>query len=127
MILEVVFKYVKEHGPCDAHDVAENTRTSEKQCLNILLELQTRGVIKQEVKTLDGGSNSCLYSAHVSEFRDDSDYCTCKTLKSLTSDTESNDFGYWDTCCVCGKHLENGFHYYNHYDGEDHDDIDIWQ
>lgn len=25
-----------------------------------------------------------------------------------------------------GKPLEDGFHYYNHYDGEDHDDIDLY-
>lgn len=127
MILETVFKYVKEHGPCDVQDVANKLRISEKQCLSILLELQARGAIKQEVKALDGDLNNCFYSARVSNFHDDSKYCACKTLKSITSDTESNDFGYWDTCCVFGKHLEDGFHYYNHYDGEDHDDIDIWQ
>lgn len=55
------------------------------------------------------------------------EYCQCKIVKSITSDIESNEFGYWDTCCTCGKHIENGFHYYNHYDGEDHDDIDIEQ
>lgn len=51
------------------------------------------------------------------------DYCKCKHIKSIT--TEEEDFGYWDVCCQCGKRIENGFHYYNHYDGEDHDDIDI--
>ena len=59
MILEAVFKYVKKHGPCDAHDVAENTRISEKQGCNILLELQTSGVVKQEGKRRGGGSDSC--------------------------------------------------------------------
>lgn len=52
------------------------------------------------------------------------DYCKCKHIKSIT--TEEGDFGYWDVCCQCGKRIENGLHYYNHYDGEDHDDIDIW-
>lgn len=52
------------------------------------------------------------------------DYCKCKHIKLIT--TEEEDFGYWDVCCQCGKRIENGFHYYNHYDGEDHDDIDIW-
>lgn len=52
------------------------------------------------------------------------DYCKCKHIKSIT--TEEEDFGYWDVCCQCGKRIENGFHYYNHHDGEDHDDIDIW-
>ena len=32
--------------------------------------------------------------------------------------------GYWDACCNCGKKIEDGHHFYNHYDGEDHDDID---
>lgn len=27
---------------------------------------------------------------------------------------------------IAGKPLEDRVHYYNHYDGEDHDDIDIW-
>lgn len=51
------------------------------------------------------------------------DYCKCKHIKLITTE---EDFGYWDVCCQCGKRIENGFHYYNHYDGEDHDDIDIW-
>ena len=53
-----------------------------------------------------------------------SDYCQCKKRSAVTSEVE--DFGYWDICCDCGKPIEYGFHYYNHYDGEDHDDIDIW-
>ena len=36
-----------------------------------------------------------------------------------------DEWGYWDVCCTCGKPLEDGFHYYNHYDGEDHDDIGL--
>ncbi len=52
------------------------------------------------------------------------DYCQCLSCKSLT--TYEDEFGYWDICCECGKPLEDGFHYYNHYDGEDHDDIDIF-
>ena len=56
------------------------------------------------------------------------DYCQCKGIPSITSGFE-DDFGYWDVCCKCGKLLEGGYHYYNHYDGEDHDDIedDIWR
>lgn len=54
------------------------------------------------------------------------EYCTCGCTKGVTSDTESSEFGYWDICCNCGKRLEDGFHYYNHYDGEDHDDIDLY-
>lgn len=54
------------------------------------------------------------------------EYCTCNAIYPETSDTESSDFGYWDICTNCGKKKEDSFHYYNHYDGEDHDDIDIY-
>ena len=50
------------------------------------------------------------------------DYCLCTKRTSVTSYEE--DFGYWVICCDCHKPIEDGFHYYNHYDGEDHDDID---
>lgn len=49
-------------------------------------------------------------------------YCTCKELKAITSGFE-DDFGYWDVCCECGKKIEDGYHYYDHYDGEDHDEL----
>ena len=51
------------------------------------------------------------------------EYCTCGSERSVTTDCE-NESGYWYVCCNCGKKIEDGFHYYNHYDGEDHDDID---
>ncbi len=57
------------------------------------------------------------------ELRKD-DYCQCKQRKVVSSFEEEH--GYWDICCDCGKPIEDGFHYYNHYDGEDHDDIDEW-
>lgn len=56
----------------------------------------------------------------------DNDYCKCGIVTSMYSDTESSDFGYWDMCGTCNKKIEDGFHYYNHYDGEDHDDIDLY-
>lgn len=46
-----------------------------------------------------------------------------KLVTSLTSEIE--EWGYWDVCCDCAP-LGDGFHYYNHYDGEDHDDIDLY-
>jgi hypothetical protein len=55
---------------------------------------------------------------------DEIGYCRCQGRPPITSELE--EFGYWDICCSCGKPLEDGFHYYNHYDGEDHDDIDIY-
>lgn len=51
-------------------------------------------------------------------------FCECISSCSIT--THTGEWGYYDVCCECGKPLEDGFHYYNHYDGEDHDDIDIW-
>lgn len=51
-------------------------------------------------------------------------YCKCEKCSSIT--TELEDFGYWDVCCDCGKPLEDGYHYYNHFDGEDHDDVDFY-
>lgn len=50
-------------------------------------------------------------------------YCKCASSSSLTSEIE--EWGYWDVCCDCAP-LGDGFHYYNHYDGEDHDDIDLY-
>ena len=52
------------------------------------------------------------------------DYCTCEVSKGTCTEFE-DDWGYWDVCTSCEKKLEDGYHYYNHSDGEDHDDIDI--
>lgn len=52
------------------------------------------------------------------------EFCKCEKLEKITTGFEDS-FGYWDVCCKCGKRLEDGHHYYNHYDGEDHDD-NIW-
>lgn len=54
----------------------------------------------------------------------DADFCKCTHCSVITSQIEES--GYWDVCCDCGKPLEDGFHYFNHYDGEDHDDIDLY-
>ena len=54
------------------------------------------------------------------------EYCECKNVDTIYTDTESSDFGYWDVCNKCNKKLKDGFHYYNHYDGEDHDDSDVY-
>lgn len=51
------------------------------------------------------------------------EYCQCNNCRTIT--TVDDEWGYWDVCCSCGKPIEEGFHYYNHYDGEDHyDDFD---
>ena len=54
----------------------------------------------------------------------DADFCKCTHCSAITSQME--EFGYWDVCCDCGKPLEDGFHYFSHYDGEDHYDIDLY-
>lgn len=53
------------------------------------------------------------------------EYCQCKNCTSITS-VDDGEWGYWDVCCACGRPLEDGYHYYNHYDGEDHDYIDLY-
>ena len=52
---------------------------------------------------------------------DEDEYCTCTDTRCVTTDCY-DDFGYWDVCVACGKKIEFGHHYFNHYDGEDHDD-----
>lgn len=54
------------------------------------------------------------------------EYCTCSGRSSVYADTESNDFGYWLVCSDCNKKIEGEFHEYDHYDGEDHDDIELY-
>lgn len=49
-----------------------------------------------------------------------SDFCQCQEKVEITKGFE-DDFGYWDVCSKCGKKIEDGHHYYNHYDDEDHD------
>lgn len=52
---------------------------------------------------------------------DKNDYCKCEH-PVLTA--VEDDWGFWDVCTRCGKRIEDGYHYFNHYDGEDHVDID---
>lgn len=49
------------------------------------------------------------------------DFCKCKTVTAISA--ESSDFGYYDLCESCGKPLEDGFHYFNHSDGEDYEGL----
>lgn len=49
-------------------------------------------------------------------------YCTCGTCSSITAGFE-DDWGYWDVCTSCGKRIDGGHHFYNHYDGEDHEEF----
>ncbi len=60
-------------------------------------------------------------------YNENEEFCKCNRDKGLASDTESSEWGYWDVCVACGKKIEDGFHYYNHYDGEDHDDINTYE
>lgn len=54
------------------------------------------------------------------------EYCICSYPRGTTSNTKSDDWGYRDICCNCGRRLENGFHYYIYYDGEDHYDMVLY-
>ena len=126
-VLMRVYSYIKNNPNCDIHSIAENTKFNEKLCLSAVLELQARCTIREIPFSLDGTNRTCFYSAGALPFFDDSEYCSCKNSHPITSDNDSNNFGYWDTCTMCGKHIEDGFHYYHHFDGEDHDVSDIWE
>lgn len=52
------------------------------------------------------------------------EYCKCGDSAEVGQ--VLGDFGYREVCWVCGKQIEDGFHYYNHSDGADHDDIDLF-
>jgi len=52
--------------------------------------------------------------------KDNIEYCTCSRSAVISSGFE-DDFGYWDVCVDCGKKIDDGHHYYNHYDGKDHE------
>ncbi len=50
------------------------------------------------------------------------EYCNCAGFGTITSGYE-DDYGYWDVCLNCDKRIEGGYHSYNHYDGEDHEEF----
>mgnify|MGYP003275648357 CR=1 FL=1 len=52
------------------------------------------------------------------------EYCICE--KSSSVYCETNDFGQWVVCGDCHKVVEDSFEYFNHYDGEDHLESDLW-
>lgn len=52
------------------------------------------------------------------------DYCKCNGAYPIYSDVDSTEFGYFERCTNCNKKIDGELHYYNHYDGEDHDYID---
>lgn len=47
-------------------------------------------------------------------------FCNCTGSKTITSGY-GDDFGYWDVCVKCGRIIEDGYHFYDHYDGDDHE------
>ena len=125
-MLNKVFNYVKSYPLCTTNEIAKALGLNGLDVLAALNELQERKFVKMTILPLSVKNNdSARYSITKKEYNDDSKFCVCKKLRSVTTDTESSEFGYWDTCCLCGKHLEDGFHYYNHFDGEDHDDMDF--
>ena len=57
-------------------------------------------------------------------YKESEGFCTCVDCMGITSGYEDS-FGFWDVCIKCGKRIEDGYHYYNHFDGEDHIDYDM--
>ena len=55
----------------------------------------------------------------------DSEYCICDR-PAIYADTDMSEFGYYYRCSKCNKRIDDEIHYYNHYDGEDHDDVDLY-
>ena len=51
------------------------------------------------------------------------DYCTCTNFNEGITTGYEDEWGYWDVCYRCGKKIEDGHHYYSHWDNEDHDDV----
>lgn len=54
------------------------------------------------------------------------EFCICDNITGTYSDTKSSNFGYQDICANCNKKIEDVFRYYNHYDSQYHDDINIY-
>lgn len=48
------------------------------------------------------------------------EYCDCENCSSVY--TDDDEWGHWDVCCTCNKPIEGTYVYYNHYDGEDHEE-----
>ena len=49
------------------------------------------------------------------------DYCECEKVTDTYID-DDNEFSHWEVCCKCDKEIEGTRKYFNHYDGEDHDE-----
>lgn len=75
-------------------------------------------------RTGDGREDELSKKNEKNGYLDREGFCECQGSPGTTTGFE-DDFGYWDVCLKCGKRIEDGHHYYNHYDGENHDDIDI--
>ena len=124
-MLKRVFEYIKDHPMSSHHEVAQALDIQEIIAHACIVELNAKGFITPVSIPLSAVNNSSPYYSIIKQtYKDNAPFCTCRFSHWQTSDTESDPNGYWDTCVLCGKHIEDGFHYYNHYDGEDHDDID---
>ena len=44
--------------------------------------------------------------------RSENEYCTCNECCIVTTGYEDH-LGYWDICCMCGRKIYGGHHYYN--------------
>ena len=124
-MLKKVYDYIKNNELCTINQIADDVEIRPIDALSVVNELHLRGFVKiVPIPLSETNDRSARYFASEKDFFDDSEFCVCKNLNSIASDTEASEFGYWDTCCICEKHIEDGFHYYNHYDGENHIDIE---
>ena len=119
-MIDKVFNYIKGHPLCTAFDIAKALDVSPLAVLVAASELKTRGFITHTTTILkETNDEGMAYSAIKESFIDNSEFCSCYALHSVT--TESADVGYWDVCSICGKRLQGGFHYYPEFEGMEYD------
>ena len=125
-MLQKVFNYVKEHPLCTTNHVAVALGLQGLEALAAADELHARGFLRTTVIPLSETNDSSIrYSAIKDSFIDNSEFCICKKQHPITTGLDPDGVGYWDTCSVCGKHLEDGFQYYSEFEGMDFDDADL--
>ena len=96
-------------------EIEKQTKTmnNEKQP-NLRMALNDKiKIMKKELATLGGDLTNQAFDIKEQ---------TIKKCSHPSVHTKQNDWGCWDVCNVCGQRIEDSFHYFNHYDGEDHEE-----
>ena len=119
-MLEKVFNYIKDHPSCTSFDIHKALDVPPLAVLMAASELIKRGfIILTTTPSNIPDFEWMAYSTIKDYFVDDSKYCSCKALYSST--IEPVDVGYWDVCTICGKRIQNCFHYYPEFKGQEYD------